>query len=169
MEMPTLPVAIILGLPWLRQNVREDGYRYSMHQFWLLDGTVLPIYLERPSPAVSSLLSMVRNSIVGTVPSMDPVDEHHPSTPDIPPVAASTSPRGRIAVYSSRHQEITASNCNYFKGRVLSRDRARLGKLSSIFFEHDSRLFADRQLKFADCTVSLDADGSTVVCFLRPF
>jgi hypothetical protein len=136
MEMPTLPVAIILGLPWLRRNVRQDGYRYSMHQLWLRDGTVLPFYLKCPSASVSSLLSMVRNSIVGTVPKMDPVDGHNPSTPDIPSVAASTSPRGRIAIYSSRHQEITASNRNYFKGRILSRDRARLGKLSSILFDH---------------------------------
>jgi hypothetical protein len=70
MEMPTLHVASILGLPWLRQTVRENGYRDSMKPFGLLT-----------------------------------------------------------------HKEIKATNCSYFKWRVLSRDRARLGKLSSGFFE----------------------------------
>ncbi len=130
---------------------------------------MLPIFLERPSTAVSSLLSMVRYSIVDTVPEMNPVDEDNPFTPQMPPVAGSTSRRGRIPIYSCKHQEIKASNCNYFKGRVLSHDCARLGPLSSVFFEHDSRLFAERQLKFADCTVALDADGSTVVSYVWPF
>ncbi len=103
---------------------------------------------------------MVCNAVVAAVPEMNSVDEHNPK---LPPVSTSTRRCGRIPIYRCKHQEIKASNCNYFKGCVLSRDRARLGKLSSVFFEHDSRLFAERHLDFADCTVALDADGSTAV------
>jgi hypothetical protein len=165
--MPHLPVPILLGLPWLRSHIREDGWSWSTLRFALTNGTTLPITLERPSTLHINTLTLIRDQSIGEA-----------QTPCVSsggiPVAAPGDPvrtrRSRLLpVYLRRATRIDADCTQWVFGHLSRADSRVLGALATVDFIHDPVFFSSWELKFADGLTALSSDGRVVLGALWPF